>query len=344
MTTLPRKPARGEAIRAELIGQIIDYMREITPVQGRNIRISTTPGGSVISGQPGGGAAASGTAPWTCRFHRTDDDPDGKWEIWLPYGCMSCGSTLETGNKPMSEVAGHESDKPGWYLLPLDETEGTADDSGTRQFDVVAHAKTSAKMYGVDGLDDPSRRLLYVDAKKILSSAESAAATSAQLADGKWGDEFSQAVASVSITQAESEGETQTTRKITPIYESPISVAGRVSSNFDLVWYFSFADDGSFEVSKVYCVRNGTAVAGINAVGPTMVDVSGAENAIYARVDTNAAAGQAIDGENVVAVVVDPDSTPADQYVTWLKLYDISNNLVAADYRASSLVNVQALR
>ena len=350
--TFPQPPAKGQPVRAELIRQIIDCLRMFRPIAGQNIRTQTTPGGTIIDGTPGGGEADRSLAPWTVRFHKTADDDAGKWEVWLPAGCMSCGGTLSPLNMPMPEVEGHGEPEAGWYLLALDEEEGDptsteeAEGEGgetittaVRVYDIIAHAKTSAKVDGVDGLDAPARRLLYVSARKRLGSGETR--TAEENAANTWGDEFSQTVAVVTVRAVEGG---DMSRRVTQAASAPISVAGRVRANFDLVWYFSTGDDGKLSVSKVYCVRNGTAVAGITAEGPTMVEVTDAESAVYARIDTNAGAGNAITGENVVSVVVDPAPMAADQYVTWLRLYDMSHNAVLADYRASSLVNVQVFR
>lgn len=342
---LPEKPTRGQPIRAELLGQIIDYLRAITPVAGPNIRVSHKVGGSIIEGQPGGGGAAAGTAPWAIRFHRTEDDADGKWEIWLPYGCMACGATLNPINKPMSEVAGHADDKAGWYLLPVDEEEGSADESGTREFEVVAHAKTSAKMDGVDALDAPARRLLYVEGHRQMTPEELAAATPAQLAEGKWGDEFSQMVARVTVTVTQGDGEDAptTTRKIVQLAAAPISVGGSVRAGFDLVWYFSIDDTtGKLAVSKVYCLRQNASAAGFTLSGPEMTDVTSAQATIYAKILTNPLNPNANAG--TVEVVTDPQGMTSDNCLTWLLLYEMSGNAVTADYRAQSLANVQVYR
>ena len=353
--TLPRKPSRGQAIRADLIGQIIDYMREITPVQGPNILVSRTPGGSVISGKPGGaGGADSGTAPWTVRKHVTEDDENGQWEIWLPPGCMSVGAPLTPINKPASEASGHDDDRPGWYALHLDEGEGdeTTETSGTgdsqvttasRTWNIVAHAKTSAKMSGVDALDSPARRLLYVSAQKVQTDDEAAEATDAQQVANTWGDEFSQIVATVKIgTSTLVESDAKPFRKTIQASSVPISVQGRARTNFDLVWYFKFSSDGALEVDDVYCTRTNAAAAGLTLEGPTLTKVTGAEKSIYAKVLTNPLNPDPNSG--TVEVVMDPSGMQPDNFVTWLRLYDMSSNAVVADFRTQSLANLQVYR
>lgn len=343
----PVPPNKGEPVRAELIRQIIDYLRRITPVSGPNIKISIGPGGAKISGTPGGATLpAEERAPWTVRLHVTENDADGQWEIWLPPGCMSVGGDCAPINQAASEKAGHADDPAGWYALVLDETAGdptstetTEGDGGTqvtvdvREFSIIAHAKTSAKQYGVDALDAPARRLLYVEARKTPSAAESASATPADLVANTWGDEFAQTVATVVITTT---GGT-TSRKITPRCTIPISVGARERTGFDLVWYFDLDADGNLEVSALYCVRQIAAAAGITITGDTMTEVTGAST-IYARINTTDLSY----GVGLVEVLKDPQGiSGSSPYVVWLNLYAVTSNAVTADYRQQSLVNVQ---
>ena len=315
------------------------------------------PGGLVSLREPQ--ATAAGLTPWAVRFHVTEDDEDGKWEIWLPTGCMAVGETLTPINLAASEVSGHDGDEAGWYLVKLDEDEGSATPSTTgsgddtvttvsRTWEIIAHAKTSAKMYGADALDASARRLLYVSARKRRATGDSTP-TAAQSVANMWGDEFSQVVARVTVgTRTLGQGQAQPFREIVRLVSTPISVQGRVRSNFDLVWYFSVDDtDGSLAVEKVYAVRISQAVAGLTVKGPTMTEVTDAEEDIYARITTNPES-DAAELENVISVVCDPyagGASPASgRFVTWLKLYDMAHNTVLADYRASSLVNVQTFR
>lgn len=352
--TIPVPPAKGQPVRAELIRQIIDCLRMFRPIAGQNIRTQTTPGGTIINGTPGGGGSATGTAPWTIRKHITEDDTDGKWEIWLPTGCMSVGSTLTPLNRAASEVSGHADDKQGWYVFALDEEEGAADTStegegesqvttSYRIWDIVAHAKTSAKVDGVDELSAPARRLLYVSARKHLTSQEASSQTDAQRVANTWGDEFSQIVATVTVgTRTQGQGEAQPFRKVEQVASAPLSVQGKDRSNFDLVWYFELSQAGALSVSHVYCVRQSVAVAGLTVTGPTMTDVTGAQSSIYAKLLTNPLDPSQF---GAVEVVIDPQNMGRDNnYVTWLRLFDMTSNAVTADYRTTSLSNVQVYR
>lgn len=307
--------------------------------------------------------AIAGRSPFACRFHVTEDDEDGKWEVYLPTGCLAVGQTCAPLNVPMSDVDGH-ADEDKWFLLALDESEGspfqTRSETVTnaqgqeqtitvqiRRWEVIVHGKTSAKVDGVDTLQSAARRLMYVSAKRTRGSGESAQ-TAAEQAKNIWGDEFSQTVGLIYVEtkpDISNPGKTITTRRYEAGVNSSISVAGRAAQNFDLVWYFEVDDEtGELSVTHVYCVRNSTAVAGFMLTGPTMVEVTDAENSIWARISHNPNAGSVSTGENILSVEMDPSNTTGDDFTTWLRLYNVANNVVSSDYRASSLVNVQVFR
>jgi len=347
--TLPTKPHRGESVRAELIGQMIDYMRMATPVPGPNIKVHHLPGGSVIEGTPGGAAAAySGLEPWTIRKHATADDPDGQWEIWLPPGCMSVGVPLRNLNRAASESSGHDEDEDGWRLLHIDEDEGapTFDrDEGTvhvsgRSWDVVAHAKTAGRLDGVDAINEPAVPYLYVSARKNTGEGETVSEKD-RIGDTQ-GDEFSQTVGVVEIGTRSKDGEERPYAKVERIAHTPVSVAGRPRTGFDLEWTYDVLADGTLEVAHVYCVRQLASAAGLTLEGPDMTEVTGAEENVYAMIRTNPLDPT---GTGAVEVVKDAQGRVVrDNWVTWLRLYDMAYDAVIIDYRAQSLVNLQVYR
>ena len=114
---------------------------------------------------------------------------------------------------------------------------------------------------------------------------------------------------------------------------------GETLSGFGLVWYFSL-DDGALEVEKVYCVRQIAAVAGMAVTGDQMTEVTDAEK-VFARIDTEDMSG----GEGIVSVEADPEGTAdGTSYIVWIPLYELKGNTVTADYRESSLKNIQVYR
>ena len=309
-------------------------------------------------------ATGGGLAPFAVRSYKLDPTDDSQsrefigkygWEIYLPPGCLSVGGNCTPLNRKMNELDGHEDDDENWYDLAVDEdadcgarsvTEAVPDGQGGTtnktvyyyEWDVIVHAKTRAKVWQVDELNASARRLYYVEARpRKLTNGQNR--TSEQQAENYWGDEVYQTVATFNVRTEPNTPVAKVSRSISQTVKNAISVAGRERSNFDLEWYFSIDDDtGKLNCEKVYCRRISTAAAGMTVTGPDYVEVTDAASTIYARIDTNGAA------ENVLDVVLDPSATGSGDFVTWLKLYDMSFNVVRADYRASSLVNVQVFR
>jgi len=333
--TFPEPPQKGQPVRAELIKQIIDCLRMFRPVAGANIRTQVTPGGTIINGTPGGARSVYEIAPFTVRHHAD------QWEIYLPDGCCNYGGTCAPINAAASssEDDDHENDDPAWRILTLDESAGTtgedADGNTYREWNVEIHVKPSAKMWNVDDLNKPARRLVWACAVDRLKP--SASVTDAERYANTPGDFWSCVVARVRATTVESDGESDTARKVTQLREIPVDVAdyGETLSGFGLVWYFSI-DDGALKVEKVYCLRQVAAAAGIAITGDTMTDVTGASS-VYALINT----ADMSDGEGLIQVLKDPQGTTSTPYDVWLPLYQLTLNTVTADNRAQSLANIQ---
>lgn len=337
MISPPRKMAPGERLTAANYNALLDYVRRITPVQGANVKVDYRLCGAVISGTPGGSLSVD-IKPFTVRYH------DNMWEIYLPSGCVNVGGTCEPINPSASESGGVHANDPGdWRILGIDEEDGAtltdSDGNNYREFDVVVHAKTSAKIHSVDDLNADARRLFWCAAKDRLT-VESAMSAHDRYRDTP-GDSFSCVVAIIRVTDVSSGDDQEYARSVTQIRSVPVDVGDvPAPTGFDLVWYFSVSN-GALKVEAVYCMRQVAAVAGIAVTGDGMTDVKGASD-VYARIDT----ADMTDGSGIVEVVTDPGNAvhAGDTLVTWLPLYELAANTVTADYREASLKNIQLYR
>lgn len=337
MLPLPRRMAPGERLTAANYNSLLDYVRRITPRPGANVKVDYRLGGAVISGTPGGPSRDLEQAPFTVRRH------EGQWEIYLPDGCVNVGGTCAPIN-PAASTGGedHEEDDAGWRILHLDESTGTegtdAGGKAYRAWCVTVHVKASAKMYGVDGLDAPARRLMFAGAQDRLNVNP----TDDERYRDTPGDSFAFDVAIVRVTSgSDGDDEEEAVREVTQLRKKPVDAAGvPAPTGFDLVWYFS-AEDGELEVEKVYCVRQLASMAGISVTGDTMTDVTDAEW-IYAKIET----ADIHQGSGIVDVVSDPgnDVYDSSDTVVWLALMRMKKNTVVGDYRENSLKNVQVYR
>ena len=346
MPEFPPDPVPGSPVSSSWMRRFLAACRACRPLQGPGTRISYTPNGAFISSTATGVAdARRATQPFAVRWHEPAD-ADGQWEVYLPPGCLSVGGTCEPLNHRVTVTAGHV-DETDWYRLELDESQGevmtrTSADGETiryRRWQVVVHAKTSAKIYGEDEIDEDARRICYVSAEPTWSANDSN--------DDKWrsyaGDEFSQQIATV-IVEEESDG---SGRRVEQTMSSAISVAGKTRTNFDLVWCVAIGSDNLLKVKKLLCVRNRMSIAGMVAKGDTLVDVSAAVqdgdegSYIFAKIRSN----EYDQNENIVEVHVDPSGPTSNDFTTWLELYRLRNNGgIMDDYRPSALTNSQVYR
>ena len=336
----PRKMAPREHLTAAIYNALLDYVKRITPVQGANVTVDYRLGGAVISGTPGGEVVDRTIKPFAVRHH------EGQWEIYIPDGCVNVGGSCDPINLAASAGGNaHAADDPGWRVIGLDEGSGTTgtDAYGNtyREWTVTVHAKTSAKMDGVDDLNAPARRLIWAGVRDRLKS--SSAMTDAERYKDAPGDVFWCDVSRIRVTTVSNDGETETVRTVTPLRETPVDVGDvPAPTGFDLVWHFS-VDDGALKVEAVYCLRQLIAVAGIAVSGNQMTEVTDAED-VYARIDSSDMSG----GAGILSVVSDPSGadnpSASDSLITWLPLYTLKENTVTADYRENSLKNVQLYR
>lgn len=313
--------------------------------------------------------SSSAILPFTCRFHKTEDDETGKFEIYLPNGCVAVGEECAAINRHAKEVDGHEDDADCWRLIcfvdnstywnqyakPRTYAEAYTDQNGeehsrnvTRyEWGIYVHAKTSAKEYNVDRLEWDARRLFYVSARPLDISNNASVESQADLDARYWnknkaGDEFSVCVGKIIVERRVIGSKIVTTSKYEHYRRTSIAMTARDRTGFGLVWYFSVHDDGYLKTEKVYCVKQSLSAAGITIQGPEMSDVTNAAESIYAKIKTNPLNPDANSG--TVEVVCDPQDMSTDDDLTWLQLYSITDNCVSYDWRAQSLANVQVYR
>lgn len=363
MNELPPVLNPRDKITSTWISQLLRAIKRQKPLPGPGVSTRVTPNGTVLSAAVPAHATPQPIAPFTVRLHKTEDDPDGLWEIYLPPGCCNVGGMCAPINPKANATSGHEDDGGDWYAIHFDQSLefATTDNSSntgqgvmeyTNSFVVSAHAKTSAKRYGVDLAGAPARSLLWIgvrDMKRSTGDWGGRYPDSVRYKDTP-GDTWSCVVAEifgsfeVDWSQAGANGAAAASAekhwRLAQYRTTPIDVAppqGTGVSNFDLVWNLAVGSDGELEVKNLFCVRQIAAAAGITLTGDTMTDVLNA-SAVYARVDTT----DMTDGAGIVQVLKDPQGTStATPYVVWLPLYDLTHNTVTADHRAQSLVNLQ---
>ena len=342
MNPFPPEPTPGADVSAAWMRRVMSACRMCLPIAGPGLRAKYTQHGTVLTIGDVAAKAREPVAPFAVRWHQPEN-ATGQWEIYMPAGCISCGSTCIPANLPANDTQGHggEDGEPGWYILPLDETQGKsqtdADGNSYRDWYVTIHAKISAKIQGEDTVDGTPRHLAFASAWTSNPDPNSSAIDVSSI-----GDEFSQTVSSVRVT-TDGQGKI---RKSYAHVSTPISVQSHVRSNFDLVWWFTRSNE-DLELASVYCVRNILSVAGMVVKGDTMTNVTAAwamdgdSHDVVAVIRSN----EQNPDENIVEVQVDPSYNVRTDAVfnTNLLLYTVKDGLLS-DYRISSLENIQIYR
>ena len=372
MNELPYPLGPGDKVTGTWINQLLRAIRRMKPLEGPGVSTRVTPDGTVISAAVAAVAApraAAPLAPFTVRLHKTEGDEDGQWEIYLPPGCCNVGGTCEPLNPPAGDTSGHEGDDPSWRSLGkiafswFEIASQTASGSGydiTHEAVVEIHAKPSAKVDGVDRIDNPARRLVWASVRDDVGLEHAVGLTPQGYENRRYrdtpGDVFEADVARITARQYREivNGAYQFgdwAFSVTPLRASPIDVAvpqGTGVSGFDLVWVLAAKPPAAvsplhpgglvLDVKNVLCVRQNVSAAGFTLTGDSMTDVLDAET-VYARIGTSLLYGSP---SNIVEVLKDPEgvNVPSPD-VVWLHLYDLKHNTVTADHRPQSLVNLQ---
>ena len=381
MNELPHPLGPGDKLTGTWISNLLRAVRRMKPLQGPGISTRVTPDGTVISAAVAAPrAAAAPLAPFTVRLHKTEGDPDGLWEIYLPPGCCTVGGSCEPLNPPASETSGHEDDGPYWrslgkidfrFMRFLESASGDGSVQAVRGV-VEVHVKPSAKEYGVDGVDAPARRLVWACVRDDLLR-EYIQGNYSQMWDrflyrDTAGDCLSCDVAAIAATRYRElvDGAYQSsewTPSVAQHRSIPIDVcyyAWAPPSNTGVTWSHSWADP-CFGLVWVFAVSEQDEPS---AVQPSSLKLE-ARNLFCVR-QIAAAAGITVTGDDmtdvldatvvyarvdvtdlnlgdgIVKVLKDPDGAEVTTpYVVWLRLYDIKHNTVVADHRPQSLVNLQ---
>lgn len=343
MPTFPPDPVPGSPVSASWMRRMLAACRTSMPLAGPGVRISYMPNGAMIEIDSAPEPAKEPPKPFEVRWHQPAD-ADGQWEIYMPTGCISCGQTCEPANVKSNNTQGHggEDGEPGWYIFPLNESQGLTqtDSEGNsyREWSVSIHAKISAMIKGEDEVDGTPRHLAFASAWPTNMPPDSSFVDLSGI-----GDEFSQIVARVRVTT----NGNGMIRKSYAIVSTPISVQSHVMSNFDLVWWFDRYNTADLMLEAVYCVRSNLSVAGMVVKGDTMTNVTPAwmiddeEHDVVAIIRSN---GQNPE-ENIIEVQVDySENVSAEfEFITKLLLYTVKDGLLS-DYRISSLENIQIYR
>lgn len=130
--TLPFLPSPGNAITADWGRRVVECLRRLTPIAGKDTKLDFTPNGVVYSSTAKADAVAAETSslkPFTVRWFPKGDNK-GEWQIYIPFGTVSMRMRGVNYFLPCVCVNAAATDGDGndiyrWYAFdPPDEGEG----------------------------------------------------------------------------------------------------------------------------------------------------------------------------------------------------------------------------
>ena len=318
MNPFPPAPAPGSPVSAAWMARVLAACRMCMPIAGPGLRASYTQHGTVLTlGDAKTAPEKEHLRPFTVRWHQPEDAA-GQWEIYMPAGCISIGSSCSPLNPPASDTTGHDGET-GWYLLPMLDTPSAGD-----SFSVIVHAKQRAVAADdLPGSGDPDAApavLAWIHKNGLIPSQQSAEARMAYAGDG-------QSFTAATITYSAGDEGGDPVSSVSQPDNAVVRYPGEADREFDLWWAFDVTSQ-SLSVEEMGLLRRtlstGTDVARIT----DPVDVTDAAQGIYLRVRNQG-------GATELTVALDVNDTTAGTDFFIVQLYEVNQYHVTSDYRSA---------
>lgn len=330
-------PLPKQKIRGAYAARVVDEVNRNRIIAGKGITLRRTPSGTVITCTAVGGAAAveASLKPWTVRWHKPPPEdeeaaePDGQWEVYLPPGTISIGSTCYVINKLANTLTGHEDDDPNWRKIPL-----TEPSSGERTVRFVAHGKGNVQMDSSGNWTEPAP---FVG---VFAELEATSGTHNPLDDDYWkthypGDTWSSVIATATIKTETVDNERVTTRSVRQHVRAAVTLPGEALTAFRPVWRFDYDPSTPRTPLTLDSIGFETRTLAIGTVMPSEAadeDVSvspDGDQHVFLHIDTS---GSTPTIEIVGMGTQRPTSSAENAYVEFMEFKD---NRLTADMRAN---------
>ena len=287
--------------------------------------------------------AGIGVLPFTLRHVEQDSDagiPYTGWEIYMPTGCVSIGSTCLPMNPPAYRVKdGDDVNEPGWFRLPAPDKDPSDGDI----WYCVAHAKTCSAISEVDEIESWPKGYVWAEIHdKNREDVEADEDTS------DIGDMFSSVVDEVSWSEDE---DGNVVNACLNTIKGPIHVRadGEKTEPFRLEWVFEVDEDElKIELKNLYLRNLAFSAAGASFVSYEMHEIEKTTEDVYLKIDTATRPYQAevkeyknltVNGETLtIPEQIQQEATPTD---LMLLLYRFDGKGRVKGNMLSTLQNIQ---
>lgn len=282
---MPTPPPPGKPVSATLIRQLIASIRERTLLPGKNVRLKRGPNGTTVDCMVDyHGVASEGMIyPFAVRLvTQSDADPsiayDG-WEIYLPTGCVSVGSTCASMNPPAYRLGanGEEVVQPGWFRLPAPALEG----EDAKAWPVIIHAKCAAAISGTDSFSEWPKQYVWAEMQKDSLEIDQ---SYREDDENDVGDAFSTTVGVVRWRSSESDGSTELTWSYFHAVKTPVNLA-YTRPNFEIFTAFTVdEDDVSIALDRIFVRNMVLSAAGATFLCDGMTELDKDDEMVYLKI------------------------------------------------------------
>ena len=349
MTELIQPPAPGgdlEASWGAAVTEGVNRMEQMFPSGGLARQYA---GGCGFAPLPANRRSERKDGPSPFEIRRVEENEDAGipydgWEIYMPAGCVSVGSTCQPMNpKAYREKDGGErEDLPGWYRMPAPSEEPEDGDVWI----VQVHAKCCAAISGVDEFAYWPKCYAWANVEKSDMTQQEREENVNDV-----GDTFSSSVGVIHWREVE---KADGTKEIVPKYirgvKTPIHVMDMEKATPFLL-YFAFEvdeDDATLSFDRLFVRNRIFSAAGASYAANGMTEIETDDEAVYLKISAETTPYTAEiksyktiddpDGETLsVPEQAESDKGNGDVLV---RLYDLKNGHVIGNY-LSSIQNIQ---
>lgn len=255
--------------------------------------------------------------PFTLRYVNANAEsgiPYNGWEIYLPTGCVSIGSTCLPMNPPAYRVKdGKDVNEPYWYRLPSPDQNGVDGD----RWHCVVHAKTCSAISGVDEIESWPKSYVWAEIHDKDRDDEEADEDASDI-----GDTFSSVVCEVAWT-TDKDGNVVKTCLNTIKVPIHVRADGEKTEPFRLEWVFEVDEDElKITLKNIYLRNMAYSAAGASFVSYEMHEIEKTTEDVYLKIDTATRPYQAevkeyknltVNGETLtIPEQIQQEATPTD--------------------------------
>lgn len=348
MNEIIQPPYAGQPMRASWAAAVSDGLNRLGVMGPSRMLVREFAGGCGFEPLPANNrwhTASGPMPPFFVRYvEKTESDPtidyDG-WEIYLPIGCVSIGSTLEPMNIKAYRLNedGDEEELPGWYRM-AEPDEEKKDGAIWR---VIIHAKCECALSGIDEFKEWPKKYVWAEIQKTFKEIDQEYKDNDE---NDVGDALSVCVGQITWTETGEEkkglswGYFHSVK--TPIYQSHTPTSFYLFSSFTVD-----EDDLTLSLDRLFIRGKSFSAAGVSFMSNEMDEIEKDTEQVWLKISclTNPATAEIktykeITNEGKTLTVPDQVKEDKKEGEIFVLLYTLKNGHIVSN-NLDSLRNIQ---